>query len=125
MLSRLALNLRPTFLTSVSTAARAFSSTTPTVHQGTVRAFDSRRGYGFITPEDGSDDVFLHQTQIRRVGFRFVQAGEAVEFQMVQGDKGRKAINVTGPGGEVLPPRSNSDRPYTPRGEGESSGPRD
>ena len=43
MLSRLALNLRPTFLTSASTAARAFSSTTPTVHQGTVRAFDSRR----------------------------------------------------------------------------------
>ena len=43
MLSRLALNLRPTFLTSASTAARAFSSTMPTVHQGTVRAFDSRR----------------------------------------------------------------------------------
>ncbi|TFJ80142.1 hypothetical protein NSK_008699 [Nannochloropsis salina CCMP1776] len=109
---------------AVTARACSSSSTTPTIHQGTVRAFDSRRGYGFITPEDGSEDVFLHQTQIRRVGFRFVNTGEVVEFQMVQGDKGRRAVNVTAPGGEALPPRNNADRPMGSRG-GDYSGPRE
>jgi cold shock CspA family protein len=67
---------------------------------GTCKWFDVTKGYGFIKPDDGSQDLFVHQTNIVTDGFRSLAEGEQVEFVVDQSDDGRpKAIEVTGPGG--------------------------
>ena len=70
---------------------------------GCVKTFDNRKGFGFIMPHDGSPDVFVHQTQIKRPGFRYLIAGEEVEFDVQESERGRHANNVSGPDGEELP----------------------
>jgi len=69
----------------------------PGRHRGVVKWFDVAKAYGFITPLDGTEDVFVHQSQIRG---RTLADGENVEFELVkeEGRKGFKAANVTGPG---------------------------
>jgi CspA family cold shock protein len=62
---------------------------------GTVKWFNEKKGYGFITPEDGSEDCFVHYTAIQGAGFRTLHEGEKVEFEVSQGDKGPQASNVT------------------------------
>jgi len=62
--------------------------------QGTVKWFNATKGYGFITPTDGSPDVFVHHTDISADGFRTLKDGERVEFETTQGQKGLKATNV-------------------------------
>ena len=62
--------------------------------KGTVKWFNSSKGYGFITPDDGSKDVFVHHTAIQSQGFRTLQEGDAVEFEVQQGQKGPAAANV-------------------------------
>ena len=62
---------------------------------GTVKWFNDTKGYGFITPEDGSKDCFVHHSAIQTQGFRSLSEGERVEFDMVQGAKGPAAENVT------------------------------
>lgn len=58
------------------------------------------RSYGFITPDAGGEDIFVHQTAIETDGFRSLAEGEAVEFVVQTSDDGRaKAVQVTGPGG--------------------------
>ncbi|KAK8967408.1 putative F-box/LRR-repeat protein 23 [Platanthera guangdongensis] len=70
---------------------------------GTVAWFDVRRGFGFITPEGGGKDIFVHQSSIIAEGFRSLTVGESVEFVLSEGDDGRaRAINVTGPGGACI-----------------------
>jgi len=64
------------------------------VAKGKVKWFDNKKGYGFITPEDGKD-VFVHHTAIQGDGYKTLQEGEAVEFDIVQGPKGEQAANVT------------------------------
>ncbi|KAJ4967528.1 hypothetical protein NE237_019377 [Protea cynaroides] len=67
---------------------------------GIVKWFSGQKGYGFITPDDGSDDLFVHQSSIRADGFRTLGEGEQVEFEIGRGDDGRtKAVDVTGPNG--------------------------
>jgi CspA family cold shock protein len=61
---------------------------------GTVKWFNDQKGFGFITPEDGADDVFVHQTAIQTEGFRSLSEGDRVEFNVVQGQKGPAAENV-------------------------------
>ena len=51
---------------------------------GTVKWFNDAKGYGFITPEDGSKDVFVHHTAIQSQGFRTLQEGETVEFEVAR-----------------------------------------
>jgi len=67
---------------------------------GTVKWFDVRKGFGFIIPEDGSDEVFVHQSAIHAEGFRSLAEGEPVEYTTMTDPQGRsKAERVTGPDG--------------------------
>ena len=61
---------------------------------GTVKWFNSTKGFGFIEPEDGGKDVFVHFSAIQGSGFKTLAEGQRVEFEVVQGDKGPQAANV-------------------------------
>ena len=61
---------------------------------GTVKWFNDAKGFGFITPEDGSKDCFVHHTAIQMQGFKTLAEGERVEFDVVEGQKGPAAENV-------------------------------
>jgi len=61
---------------------------------GTVKWFSEQKGYGFITPEDGGKDLFVHYSNIVGDGFRNLQDGQAVEYDAAQGQKGPEAQNV-------------------------------
>ena len=63
--------------------------------QGTVKWFNDSKGFGFITLDDGSKDCFVHQSAIQGNGFRSLEEGDRVEFEVVQGEKGPAAENVT------------------------------
>ena len=62
--------------------------------QGTVKWFNAEKGYGFISRDDG-DDVFVHHTSIVGEGFRTLDEGQRVEFEVTEGKKGPQATNVT------------------------------
>jgi len=62
--------------------------------QGTVKWFNNAKGYGFIQAEEGGEDVFVHHTAIVAEGYRTLNQGEKVNFEMVQGPKGLQARNV-------------------------------
>ena len=62
---------------------------------GTVKWFNDAKGFGFITPDDQSKDLFVHHTSIQGSGFKSLAEGERVEFDIVQGQKGPAAANVT------------------------------
>ncbi len=61
--------------------------------KGTVKWFDVKRGFGFIQQEDGND-VFVHYSNITGNGFKVLEDGESVEFEVIEGDKGLQAQNV-------------------------------
>ena len=61
--------------------------------QGTVKWFNNSKGYGFITPESG-DDVFVHHSAIQGDGYKSLDEGQSVEFEIQQGPKGAHAANV-------------------------------
>lgn len=64
------------------------------VMQGIVKWFNGTKGFGFISPSDGSEDVFVHHTAIAGTGFKSLQENDKVEFETTPGDKGPKAVNV-------------------------------
>jgi len=61
---------------------------------GTVKWFNATKGFGFITPEDGSKDVFVHQSEIQVQGYRDLAEGQRVEFEVTNGQKGPQASAV-------------------------------
>ena len=63
---------------------------------GTVKWFNESKGFGFIAPEDGGKDVFVHFSGIVGKGFRTLREGEQVSFEVEQGPKGPQAVNVSG-----------------------------
>ena len=63
--------------------------------KGTVKWFNDQKGYGFITPEGGNGDVFVHYSAVKDDGFRSLREGENVEFEITSGPKGDQAQNVT------------------------------
>jgi cold shock protein len=63
--------------------------------QGTVKWFSTEKGYGFISPDDGSEDVFVHHTGIAGEGFKNLEEGEKVTYEVTQGRKGPQAENVS------------------------------
>jgi CspA family cold shock protein len=63
--------------------------------QGTVKWFNSEKGYGFIQPDDGSEVLFVHYSGIAGGGFRSLEEGQKVSYEAVQGQKGMQAQNVT------------------------------
>ena len=61
---------------------------------GKVKWFNDQKGFGFITPDNGSEDLFVHHTSIAAEGFRSLREDQAVEFEEEQGQKGPQAVNV-------------------------------
>jgi CspA family cold shock protein len=62
---------------------------------GTVKWFNESKGYGFITPQDGGKDVFVHHSAITGTGFKTLTEGQRVSFDVKQGPKGLQAVDVT------------------------------
>jgi cold shock CspA family protein len=88
---------------------------------GTVKFFNGQRGFGFITPDEGGEDLFVHQNNINMEGFRSLADGEKVEFQIEQDQNtGKtKAVNVTGPNGQAP---QGAQRPQPKGGKGKGGG---
>lgn len=63
--------------------------------QGTVKWFNNSKGFGFIAPENGGNDVFVHHTAIQGEGYKSLNEGDRVEFDVVRGPKGDQAANVS------------------------------
>ncbi len=61
---------------------------------GTVKWFNATKGFGFITPDEGGDDLFVHHSEIDMQGYRELVEGQRVEFETVQGQKGLQASSV-------------------------------
>ncbi len=78
---------------------------------GTVVRFDRKRGYGFVAPDEGGEDLFVHQNNILMEGFRFLNIGERVSYELEVGEKGMKAVSVG-----LLEPRKEAPR-FDDRGE--------
>jgi CspA family cold shock protein len=62
--------------------------------QGTVKWFNESKGYGFITPDDGGQDLFVHFSEIQSEGYKALRDGEKVNFEVGKGQKGPQATNV-------------------------------
>ncbi len=62
--------------------------------KGKVKWFNDQKGYGFITPDEGGKDLFVHHSAIQSKGFRTLAEGQAVDYDVEQSDKGPKATNV-------------------------------
>jgi CspA family cold shock protein len=65
------------------------------VPEGVVKWFSAEKGYGFITPDDGGRDLFVHHSQIQMNGYRSLDQGQKVSFESQDGERGPQAVEVT------------------------------
>ena len=65
------------------------------MNKGTVKWFNAQKGFGFITDDNGGEDVFVHFSGIASNGFKTLEEGQAVSFEITQGQRGAQAVNVT------------------------------
>ncbi len=65
---------------------------------GKVKWFNNAKGYGFILPDHGGEDLFAHYSSIQMEGYKTLKAGQAVEFDLIQGPKGQHAVNIRAQG---------------------------
>ncbi len=70
---------------------------------GTVKWFNNAKGYGFILPDEGNEDLFAHYSTITMEGYKTLKAGQEVSFDVSEGAKGLHAINITASNSEALP----------------------
>ena len=61
---------------------------------GTVKWFSAEKGYGFITPDEGGEDLFVHYSSLQMEGFRVLREGQKVEYETAPGRKGQQAVSV-------------------------------
>jgi cold shock protein len=73
---------------------RRFRDRDGSMATGTVKWFNDAKGYGFITPDDGGEDLFAHFSSIQMNGFKSLKEGQKVQFEVVQGAKGKQASNI-------------------------------
>lgn len=83
---------------------------------GTVKWFNNAKGYGFILPDEGGEDLFVHYTSIMMDGYKTLKAGQVVSFDIVKGGKGLHATNIKSPnsgnpGSDISPKQSASEEP--------------
>jgi CspA family cold shock protein len=71
--------------------------------KGTVKWFNNAKGYGFIVPEDGDNDIFAHFSAITMDGYKTLKAGQEVTFDIIEGEKGLHATNITPSLAEPVP----------------------
>lgn len=70
--------------------------------KGKVKWFNNAKGYGFVLPEDGGEDLFIHYSAIQMDGYKTLKAGQDIQFEIVEGPKGLHAVNIQDvEGGEI------------------------
>ena len=75
---------------------------------GTVKWFNNAKGYGFIVPEGGGEDLFAHFSAVNMEGYKTLSAGDRVEFDVTVGDKGPQATNIMSSAAATQEPASNA-----------------
>jgi CspA family cold shock protein len=91
------------------------------VSTGTVKWFNSGRGYGFITQDDGGPDVFVHFSSLAGEGYRNLEENQKVEFEVTQGQKGPQASNVRLINSTISAPKEGNGPEHLSPGEGQST----
>ncbi|MCK9512953.1 MAG: cold-shock protein [Pigmentiphaga sp.] len=81
-------------MSEVSAVADATAGSAPR-STGTVKWFNDAKGFGFITPDDGGEDLFAHFSSIQMTGFKTLKEGQRVAYEVIQGPKGKQALNIT------------------------------